>query len=65
MQHGGVSYKAGLKVGDIIVGVNGKQAKGMRSLIGWVRQYMAGDIAGLQIARDGKKMKISITLQAQ
>ncbi len=65
VQRGGASHKAGLKAGDIIVGINGKQVKGMRSLIGWVRQYAVGDTVDLQIVRDGKEMKVSVTLQAQ
>lgn len=61
----GAAYKAGLKTGDIIVGIDGKQVKGSESLVGWVRQYAVGDTVDLQIVRDGKEMKVSATLQAQ
>lgn len=62
---GGSAEKSGLKVGDIIVGIDGKQVKGSESLIGWVRQYSVGDTVELQIVRDGKEMKVSVTLKAQ
>lgn len=61
----GAARKAGMKNGDIIVGIDGKQVKGSESLVGWVRQHAVGDTVDLQIVRDGKEMKVSVTLQAQ
>ena len=57
--------KSDLKEGDIIVSINGQQVKGSSSLVGWVRQHAVGDTVELGIVRDGKEMKLSVTLQAQ
>ena len=62
---GGAASKSDLKEGDIIVSINGQQVKGSSSLVGWVRQHAVGDTVELGIVRDGKEMKLSVTLQAQ
>lgn len=61
----GAAKKAGIKKGDIIVGVDDKQVRGSSSLVGWVRQYAVGEKVTLNLVRDGKEMKVSVTLQAQ
>ncbi len=61
----GAAEKAGVKVGDIIVGLDGKPVKGSESLVGWVRQHAVGDTVELEIVRGDKEMKVSVTLQAQ
>lgn len=62
---GSGAEKSKIKPGDIIVSIDGNQVKGASSLVGWVRQYKVGQAVELGIVRDGKEMKVSVTLQPQ
>lgn len=53
---------AGLKVGDVIVGINGKAVGGAESLTGFVRQFGAGDEATLTLVRAGEAQDVNVTL---
>ena len=57
--------KAGLKVGDVIVAVNGERVDSADSLIGHVREKSAGDEVTLTVLRDGKSVEIKATLAAK
>jgi len=46
--------KAGLKVGDAIIAVDGDSIDGALSLVGQVRERSAGDKVTLKILRDGQ-----------
>ena len=57
--------KAGLKVGDVIVGVNGDPVDSADSLIGHVREKSKDDEVTLTVLRDGKSLEIKATLAAK
>jgi S1-C subfamily serine protease len=56
--------EAGVKSGDIIVGVNGLELElDMVGFLGYVRQnFLAGDEITLNLIRDGKKLNLSLKL---
>ena len=49
--------KAGLKVGDVIVAVNGERVESADSLVGHVREKTTGDQVTLTVLRDGKSSR--------
>ena len=56
---------AGLLRDDVVVGVNGKPvAGGMDDLTGYVRrEFVAGDVIGLDVIREGKPVVVKVTLK--
>jgi putative serine protease PepD len=54
--------KAGLRVGDAIVAVDGDSIDGSLSLVAQVRERTAGDKVTIKIVRDGQASDISVTL---
>src|SRR5262249_33660147 len=62
---GSPAEKAGLKVGDIISGIDGKPVRSMWDLSARVREYEEGQAAPLEVWRNGKVMTLtaSITLK--
>ena len=54
--------KAGLKAGDVIVAVDGKQAKTSRELAGIIGSKSPNERVVLTIIRDGKKQNITVKL---
>lgn len=59
---GSPADKAGLKHGDVIVGVNGKAIKSQRELIDTVASMPPGTKVQLEIIRDGKRKTLAATL---
>ena len=57
--------KAGLRKGDIITGIDGKRVKDFDFLAAYIQSQNPGDIVTLDIFRDGKTEKISVTLAKQ
>ena len=57
--------KAGLKVGDVIVAVNGQRVESADALVGHVREKNTGDDVTLTVLRDGKSLEIKATLAAK
>jgi len=55
--------KAGLKTGDVITAFDGKQVSDAGELQAEVAQKQAGDTIQLQVARDGKPMNVTVTLE--
>jgi serine protease Do len=55
--------KAGLKTGDVITALNGKEVTDAGELQMEVTQKQAGDTVQLQVARDGKTLTVPVTLQ--
>lgn len=53
--------KAGLKIGDIIVELEGKKVTNVNSLLAVKRSYKAGDIVNLKVWRSGEYIDISLT----
>src|SRR5262249_54738451 len=54
--------KAGLKVGDIVLAVQGEVVSDVEGLIRKVQNFKAGDVIKLKIKRDGKEQEIQLTL---
>ncbi|MBR6243515.1 MAG: trypsin-like peptidase domain-containing protein [Ruminococcus sp.] len=54
---------AGLKVGDVIIAVEGEPIKTVEELNNIKSQYKAGDTITLTVSRDGKDLKIKVLLQ--
>ncbi len=61
MPNSGAS-KAGMKVGDTVLSVNGKIAKTHEELIAIVARYAPGDTLTLVVRRDGKEITVKATL---
>jgi serine protease Do len=57
--------KAGLKVGDDIVAINGNAIRDPNELTIAVIQMRPGDVAHLDVIRSGQKMKVDVTLVAR
>jgi putative serine protease PepD len=53
---------AGLKVGDVIVGIDGHPTTEMAALQAWVRTYAVGQQVTFTVVRDGKALDIQATL---
>ncbi len=56
---------AGLKVGDVIIAVDGKPVDSADSLVGHVREKTTGDQVTLTVLRDGKSIQVKATLAAK
>lgn len=59
---GGAAESAGLKVGDVITGINGLPVTGKTDLTAQVRALAAGAKATLTYVRDGKAGTVDVTL---
>jgi serine protease Do len=59
---GSAAEKAGIKINDIILSVNGEEISPDQNLAYLVSKYKPGDKVDLKISRDGKEMNISVTL---
>ena len=57
--------KAGIKAGDVIVGIDGTSIKTMDELNNIKNQHQIGDEVTLKINRNGKEMDMKVTLQEQ
>lgn len=60
---GGAAEAAGLREGDVIVGVDGHAVVSGSSLTGYIRRYQAGDEVTLDVVRDGQDQQVEVTLQ--
>ena len=54
--------KAGLKTGDVIVGIDGKEVKTMTELNNQKNTHKVGDEVKLKLIRDGKEQEVTVTL---
>jgi Do/DeqQ family serine protease len=54
--------KTGIKVGDVIVGYNGKKVEDTRELRNWVAGTAPGTSANIEIIRDGKHETVTATI---
>jgi S1-C subfamily serine protease len=59
---GAPASQAGLRVGDVIVAVNGKQVSDRTPLVSLLIEHVAGETVTLDILRDGKIFQTSLTL---
>ncbi|PKN88940.1 MAG: peptidase [Deltaproteobacteria bacterium HGW-Deltaproteobacteria-1] len=56
---GDAADKAGIKPGDVILGIDGKPAKDRREVIQMTAALRVGSKVGIQIFRDGKEMTLT------
>lgn len=61
IEPGSAAEKAGLKVGDIIVGLGGKEIADLEDLTSAKRGFKVGDTTTLRVYRAGEYMDLSIT----
>jgi serine protease Do len=59
---GSPAEQAGIKVGDIILSVNGEEVNPDKNLAQLISKYKPGDKIDLKISRDGKEMNVSVIL---
>ena len=59
---GSGAAQAGLREGDFIIKIDGKDVRSARSLIGYVRRYLAGETVTLTIVRDGTTQEVPVQL---
>ena len=57
------AQKSGVKVGDVIIGVNGKEVKSSPELLGIIAEKSPGDKIKLTVDRKGKKLDFDVTLK--
>ncbi|WP_444664783.1 S1C family serine protease [Cellulomonas sp. CW35] len=62
VNEGSPAAKAGLQVGDVVVGIDGKAVGGAESLTAYVRSYASGSSVTLTVVRDGKASDVDVTL---
>lgn len=60
---GSAAEEAGLRPGDVIIGLDGHPVVSGPSLTGYVRRYVAGDQVTLDVVRDGVKQQVPVVLQ--
>ncbi len=59
---GSPASKAGIRVGDVVVAVDGKSATSAASLGGLIRQHLPGDEVAIKVVRDGDEVTVTATL---
>lgn len=59
------AQKAGLKVGDVVLAIDGKQVVSGPSLTGFIRRYLPGNEVTLKISRQGQIMDVKVKLGAK
>ena len=57
--------KAGLKVGDAIIAIDGEPIDGQLSLVAQVRERTPGDKVTLKVISGGQSRDVSVTLAAR
>lgn len=57
--------KAGIKIGDVIVGADGKEIKTMDELNNIKNSHQIGDALTIKVNRNGKELDLTVTLQEQ
>ncbi len=63
VEHDSPAAKAGLKVGDLITSLNGKEVNDASDLQVKVGQTAPGTTVKLEVVRDGKSMELPVTLE--
>ncbi|MFA6285445.1 MAG: PDZ domain-containing protein [Parcubacteria group bacterium] len=59
---GSSADKAGIKIGDIILSVNGDEVNPDQNLAYLISKYHPGDTVNLKLIRDGKDMEVKVAL---
>ena len=64
-REGSPAAKAGVKTGDIILQVDGKEMKASTDLLKLIGESKPGDKLKMKVVREGKEMEIEVTLEAR
>ncbi len=56
------AWEAGLKIGDVILSINGKQISNQLPFLYQLYTYIPGDQINVDILRDGKKLTLNVVL---
>lgn len=62
---GGAAKDAGIKEGDVILSVDGKETNAANELQSYIARKHPGDVVSLKIFRDGKIIEKKVTLRAR
>lgn len=62
IQPGSPAAKAGLKAGDVLVDFAGKPIRNLYDFTDALRSSKVGDVVAVTVLRDGKPLKVSVTL---
>lgn len=62
VEEGSAADEAGIKVGDIVVGIQGELITGMTEFNEIKNQYSAGDTISVSLYRSGKRTDVDVTL---
>jgi C-terminal processing protease CtpA/Prc len=55
--------KAGVRVGDIVVRIDGEQTTGSRSVVGMIAPHEEGEVVAIEVFRDGGYSTLNATLE--
>ena len=55
--------KAGLKIGDIIIALDGEKTNDLKAYSDLLKTYSPGDVVKITILRDNIKKTVSVTLE--
>ena len=61
VEKGSAADKAGLKMGDVIMKVDGTDVDSYQDLVALKKKYSAGDTSTFTIYRDGQQQEVSVT----
>lgn len=61
VEEGSAADKAGLKMGDVIMKIDGTDVDSYQELVALKKKYSAGDESTFTIYRDGKQQEVSVT----
>ena len=64
VQPGSPALDAGLRAGDVIVGMDGAPIADLRALAEALRAHAPGDVVALEVVRDGETVRLEATLAA-
>lgn len=59
------AFKAGVRVGDILTGIDGQEVSSARGVARAVRRKSDGDEVALELRRDGKLTELTATIEVQ
>jgi serine protease Do len=62
LDHNGPASKAGLKTGDVILKVNGREILLSASFRRWISESRPGETLNLQVRRGGKLFSLNVNL---
>lgn len=61
----GPAFKAGIKVGDIVRKLNGREIRSAEEYSAYVRNQKPGDEVNLELTREGKKISVKVKVESR